>query len=118
VFWHNLARMTWSLTGSDTEVLLKHRKHNNYPGSGTFTVTVTWEDGYLREVWEKGYTMTVLQRVLDALDDVGSLSFDGIMDVLNDEDHKPVSRKTLQQTLSRALVKTVRVDARGVYTRA
>jgi hypothetical protein len=118
VFWHNLARMTWSLTGSETEVLLKHRKHNNYPGSGTFTVTVTWEDGYLREVWEKGYTMTVLQRVLDALDDVGSLSFDQIMDVLNDEDHKPVSRKTLQQTLSRALVKTVRVDARGVYTRA
>ena len=78
MFWHNLARMTWSLTGSEAEVLLKHRKHNNYPSLGTFALAITWQDGYLREVWERGYNMTILRRVLDALDDAGSLTLDGL----------------------------------------
>jgi hypothetical protein len=118
VFWHNLARMTWSLTGSEPEVLLKHRKHNNYPGLGTFALTITWQDGYLREVWERGYNMTILRRVLDALEDSGALTLDQLLSAINDDEHKPVSRKTLQSTLTRALLSDVRRGASGEYTRA
>jgi hypothetical protein len=106
IFWHNLARMTWSLTGSESEVLLKHRKHNNYPSLGTFALTITWQEGYLREVWERGYHMTILRRVLDALEDASPLSLDQLLGALNDDEHKAVNRKTLQSTLTRALVST------------
>ncbi len=35
VFWHNLARLTWSLTpAQDGKVLLRNRKANNYPYQG------------------------------------------------------------------------------------
>jgi len=118
VFWHNLARMTWSLTGSEAEVLLKHRKHNNYPSLGTFALSITWQDGYLREVWERGYNMTILRRVLDALDDAGSLTLDQLVAAINDDEHKPVSRKTLQSTLTRALLSDVRLGSDGRYSRA
>ncbi len=117
VFWHNLARMTWSMTGIESEVLLKHRKHNNYPGLGTFALTITWQDGYLREVWERGYNMTILRRVLDALEDAGALTIDQLFAVINDDEHKPVSRKTLQKTLTRALLSEVRLVS-GAYARA
>lgn len=118
VFWHNLARMTWSLSGSDSEILLRHRKHNNYEGLGTLAVTYTWQDGLLREVWERGYNATVLRRVLDALDDGGAMSLDEILAAVNDGEHRPVSRKTLQQTLRRALLSDVRLEPSGKYHRA
>ena len=118
VFWHNLARMTWSLTGSESEVLLKHRKHNNYPSLGTFALAITWHDGYLREVWERGYNMTILQRAVDALEDGGALTLDGLLAAINDDEHKPVSRKTLQTTLTRALLSDVRLGSDGRYSRA
>lgn len=118
VFWHNLARMTWSLTGSESEVLLKHRKHNNYPGLGTFALSITWADGYLREVWERGYNMTILRRVLDALEDAEPLTIDQIAAAINDDEHKPVIRGTLQKTLTRALVSEIRMGSDGRYSRA
>ena len=118
VFWHNLARMTWSLTGSEAEVLLKHRKHNNYPSLGTFALAITWQDGYLREVWERGYNMTILRRVLDALDDAGPLTLDQLAAAINDDEHRPVSRKTLQSTLTRGLLSDVRLGSDGRYARA
>ncbi len=118
VFWHNLARMTWSLTGSESEVLLKHRKHNNYPSLGTFALSITWHDGCLREVWERGYNMTILRRVLDALDDAGPLTLDQLVAAINDDDHRPVSRKSLQTTLTRALLSDVRLGPDGRYSRA
>lgn len=111
VFWHNLARMTWSLSGDDGEVLLKHRKHNNYQGLGTFALTVTWSDeGQLREVWEKGYNQTVLQRVLDEMPPEGATLAD-LLAAINDEEHKPVTRDTLLRTLRRGM-KTVPMTVR------
>jgi hypothetical protein len=118
VFWHNLARMTWSLSGTDSETLLRHRKHNNYEGLGTLAVTYTWVDGVLREVWEKGYNATVLRRALDALDDGGAMSLEEILAAINDGEHKSVTRKTLQQTLRRALVSEVRLGSDEKYRRA
>jgi hypothetical protein len=117
VFWHNLARMTWSLSGDDGEVLLKHRKHNNYQGLGTFSLTVTWsEEGQLREVWEKGYSQTVLQRALDEMPPEGATLAE-LQTALNDGDHKQVSRETLRRTLVRAMPMTVRFDGER-YSRA
>jgi hypothetical protein len=110
--------MTWSLSGSESETLLRHRKHNNYEGLGTLAVTYTWADGQLREVWEKGYNATVLRRALDALDDGGAMSLDELLAAVNDGEHKAVNRKTLQQTLRRALISEVRLESSGKYRRA
>lgn len=39
VFWHNLARMTWSLQREeDGRLVLQHRKRNNYDWLGSFDV--------------------------------------------------------------------------------
>lgn len=117
VFWHNLARMTWSLTGDDGEVLLKHRKHNNYQGLGTFALTVTWTaEGRLREVWERGYNMTILTRALDAIGD-GELTLGDILAAINDGEHKAVARETLRRTLAKAIPQQVRVRS-DRYSRA
>lgn len=118
IFWHNLARMTWSLSGTDAELLLRHRKHNNYQGLGTFALTITWTDNKLREVWERGFNASVLRRVLDVLEDAdGPLTAEQILGSLNDGDHKPVTKETLRKTLTRALVSHVRL-ADGRYARA
>lgn len=110
VFWHNLARMTWSLSGDDGEVLLKHRKHNNYQGLGTFALTVTWSDeGQLREVWERGYNMTILQRALDAIGPEGA-TLTEILTAINDDEHRSVARETLRRTLSRVIPLRVRLS--------
>ena len=112
IFWHNLARMTWSLTGDDGETLLRHRKHNNYQGLGTFSLAITWsEDGRLREVFERGYNATILRRALDALgdaDDVAGASLGDLLTAVNDGEHKTVTRDTLRRTLSKATPMQVR----------
>ena len=111
IFWHNLARMTWSLTGDEGETLLKHRKHNNYEGLGTMALKVTWgEDGQLREVYERGYSLTILQRALDFMA-AGPASLSDILSAMNDGDHRPVSRETLRRTLVRAIPFQVRLKA-------
>lgn len=117
VFWHNLARMTWSLTGVEDEVLLRHRKHNNYPSLGTFAMSATWHEGYLREVWERGYNMTILQRVLDVLGERGGLGLADLLARLNDGDHKPITSETLRRTLERSIPGRIRLSD-GRYSRA
>jgi hypothetical protein len=110
VFWHNLARMTWSLSGDNEEVLLRHRKHNNYQGLGTFALTVTWsENGQLREVWERGYNMTILSRALDAMGDSGA-TLGELLAAINDGEHKEVARDNLRRTLTKAIPARVRLD--------
>ena len=81
-------------------------------------LSITWQDGCLREVWERGYNMTILRRVLDALEDAGPLTLDQLVAAINDDEHKPVSRKTLQSTLTRALLSDVRLGSDGRYSRA
>ena len=59
IFWHNLARTTWSLTADGEAALLTHRKHNNYAAVARLAVVMTWADGRLREVWERSYIASV-----------------------------------------------------------
>lgn len=117
VFWHNLARMTWSLAADGDEVLLRHRKHNNYQGLGTFSLAMTWsEDGHLREVWERGYSATILGRALEVMGETGSTLAE-ILTAINDGEHKEVVRATLRRTLDRAVPMRVRIDGER-YSRA
>jgi hypothetical protein len=45
IFWHNLARVTWSLERGGTSRLLTPHKANNYPLASRYAVTVEWEGG-------------------------------------------------------------------------
>jgi len=117
VFWHNLARTTWSLSGTDDEILLRHRKHNNYRGMGTYSLKITWsDDGKLREVYERVYGATILDRVKTLLED-GPLNIDEILAGLNDEEHKSVTKKILYNTLRKGVPTDLRMQA-GVYSNA
>lgn len=111
IFWHNLARTTWSLTGDEGETLLRHRKHNNYQGLGSFSLAITWsEEGQLQEVWERGYNMTILARALDVLT-AGPAMLAEILTAINDDEHKPVARESLRRTLAKAIPFQVRVES-------
>jgi hypothetical protein len=60
VFWHNLARITWSaekVGGQGHQVILSHRKGNNHAHQGKSLVTITWRDGLPGEVWEEAYNV-------------------------------------------------------------
>lgn len=73
VFWHNLARVTWSLNrAAGGRLELVNRKSNNHEKAGRFEVTVTWQDDELREVWERGYSAALADRIADVLGDEAS----------------------------------------------
>ncbi|HET7686167.1 MAG TPA: hypothetical protein VFM19_07190, partial [Candidatus Limnocylindria bacterium] len=55
VFWHNGARLTWSLGRENGKVLLVNRKANNYATTPKHVIDITWLDGLPREVREEGY---------------------------------------------------------------
>jgi len=61
VFWHNLARTTWSLTpdGDARPPLLTHRKNNNYARLSPQSVVMTWTDNRLLEVTERAHVATI-----------------------------------------------------------
>jgi len=70
VFWHNLARLTWSLTFSGQGgALLVNRKANNYPGGSRFTVDVTWREGLPRVVSERRTMSRLAERIAEVLID-------------------------------------------------
>ena len=48
VFWHNLARMTWSMKADGATVVLQHRKHNNYARDPPLKVEVQWNEAVCR----------------------------------------------------------------------
>jgi hypothetical protein len=47
VFWHNLARLTWSMERKGDEVLLVNRKANNYARQPAYTVELVYHEGRL-----------------------------------------------------------------------
>ena len=67
VFWHNLARTTWSLApaGEDGRhsVVLTHRKRNNYGSLGKFLIDVHWDEDLPVKVIERGYTSALAGRI-------------------------------------------------------
>lgn len=68
VFWHNLARTTWSLAPDGDTTLLVHRKGNNYAKVARQSVAMTWTDGKLREVWERSQVATLGDEIAEILD--------------------------------------------------
>jgi hypothetical protein len=69
VFWHNLARVTWSLEKDGARSVLHHRKYNEGDLLGRFVVDVTYRGGLPGEVWERAYSAVLADRIADALGD-------------------------------------------------
>ena len=68
IFWHNLARMTYSLKADGATVILQHRKHNNYEREPTRKVEVAWnDDGLPINVDETLYAEDLARRISSAL---------------------------------------------------
>jgi hypothetical protein len=112
VFWHNLARVTWSLSpqGEDAGhvVLLTCRKANGYQRPGRELLTVTYDDrGIPRDVMARSYALVVADRIEAALDAAGEpLTVAQIVDAMKDDgDPEPVKAGTVRTTLTRELSK-------------
>lgn len=69
VFWHNLARVTWSLSRDGERVQLVNRKANNYRMGGRYVVETTWRDDVPGEVWIRTYSAVLAERIDDVLGD-------------------------------------------------
>ena len=82
VFWHNLARVTWSLASAGDGALLVNRKANNYLNLGRFVVTVTYRDGLPREVRERPFALAMADRIGEVLAD-GALTVKEIVSALS-----------------------------------
>ena len=67
IFWHNLARMSWSLTRDGETVQLMCRKANNYAHLGRFVVSTTWFEGRLGEVALAPYAVVLADRIAEAI---------------------------------------------------
>lgn len=110
VFWHNLARVSWSMAKSGERAMLVNRKHNNYPHLGRFTVSTTWYEDLPREVSMRPY-MAVLSERIDEVVGGRSINVSGIVELLNedlDEDAEPVKENSVRTALTRGLKATLK----------
>jgi hypothetical protein len=107
VFWHNLARTTWSLSPDGERAILAHRKGNNYRRLGRFAVEVTWLDGYPREVACRPYQAVLADRIAEVLTTISTgLTHKAITSALNEEateDEQPVKANSVLISLRRGL---------------
>jgi hypothetical protein len=103
-FWHNQARMTWSLEQDGEHALLTMRKANNYGRVERARITTTWTDGYLIEVAETPYRRVLHDRIRVALGDE-ALMVKEITTRVNEnleEGEKQASVEVVRITLKRA----------------
>jgi hypothetical protein len=103
IFWHNLARLTWSVARSGERAILTNRKANNYAKVGRFLVTVRWRDARPVEVLEGNYAAALAERIGEALGEDG-LSVAAIVRRLNeaaDEDEQRVKPDSVRAALRR-----------------
>lgn len=84
VFWHNLARVTWSLMPKGEDIILTCRKANNYLKPSPQAITTTWHEGALGEVSERPAMFSLLDRLADALDDGEPKTVSQLAALLND----------------------------------
>ncbi len=112
VFWHNLARVTWSAQKLGDEdghrILLTNRKANNHERQGKHVVTVEWWEGLPREVSEVPYTVTLGKLLVDVLAG-GALTVAEITTRLNqerDEDDPPFKPDSVRAALRRGVKAT------------
>lgn len=108
VFWHNMARMSFSLSRRGYDVLLHNRKASNYRPLPTQSVTYDWWDDVLRGVSEQRAELSLMDRIGEVLTEAGTgLSTKDIADGLNDglEKSEQTSQDTVRATLTRDLRK-------------
>ncbi len=117
VFWHHLARTTWSVTklgGEGHRILLRHRKHNNHESMGKSLLTVDWLDNLPRNVHREGYTESLSRQIADLLacpeatpkDGPHGLTAARLADLLNedlDDDEPRVKVDSVRHALRRGL---------------
>lgn len=104
VFWHNLARITWSMAKDGPRVILTHRKANSYQNAGRIAVTTTWLDDLPREVREEPYSAVIADRIEEILS--VPMTVAAIVAGLNEdveEDARPVKSNTVRTALRRGL---------------
>ncbi len=105
VFWHNLARVTWSLHKDGVRIVLTHRKANSYANQGKTVVTVTWLDGLPRDVAEQAYAAVVAERIEEVLAG-DALAVGAIVARLNgdlEEGEQPTKADTVRKALHRGI---------------
>lgn len=111
VFWHNLCRVSWSLSDASQGdpgshvVLLANRKANNHLRQPKTLITVTWLDGLPREVWEQSYAARLTDLIDTALAD-GPRTATAIVAWLNadkDDDDPPFKADTVRKALRRGI---------------
>lgn len=105
VFWHNLARLTWSLQVDGKRAVLVNRKANNYSRGGRYVVESTWQDGRPVEVWERAYSAVLADRIADALGE-GRRTVEQLVAALNEglaEDEVAVKPDSVRAALRRGL---------------
>lgn len=105
VFWHNLARVTWSLHASGGVTLLTHRKRNRYAKVPTMQVEVTFgADGLPVDVWERSRDEALtrqISRLLGAQELTVTQLVEALEDELGDEDE--VKADSVRKALRRGL---------------
>ena len=103
-FWHNLARVTWSLEEDGPIAILSPRKANNYVKAGKIAVEIHWGDtGKPQSVTERPYGDTIGDRIVEALG-LQHLTIAQIVETLNleaEEGQQKVSANTVERTLTR-----------------
>lgn len=102
VFWHNLARTTWSLIPDGDAPVLTHRKHNNYAATARQVVTMTWSDGHLREVWERSYAASLGDEIEELLTGTAGMTVAQLVTDLSGAD-RDVSRYSVIAALKRGI---------------
>ena len=105
IFWHNFARVTWSLHRDGERLILTNRKSNNYANQGKAVVTVTWRDDLPRDVAEQAYSAVVADRVEEILAG-DSLAVTAILARLNgdlEEGEEAIKPNTVRTALRRGL---------------
>jgi AAA domain-containing protein len=92
VFWHNLARVSWSIERDGDSAILTARKANNYARPGKYAVTTTWRSDVPAEVWERPYSAQLADRIADVIVD-SPMTVPQIVGALNEGDDEGVRVK-------------------------
>lgn len=105
IFWHNLARTTWSLKEDGaTTTILQHRKHNNYSRVPALRIEVHWSGAIPINVDETSYAESLSRRISEVL--IGEVLTTKevtkrINDANLDDEAKPIEHDTVYRALRR-----------------
>jgi hypothetical protein len=104
VFWHNGARMTWSLELNGERRVLTCRKSNNYQPAAAQEVAITWLDNLPRDVLERAHHVVLAERIAACLGGERMTVrqiHDALAGQLLDESERAPSEGAIRTTLNR-----------------